>query len=750
MKSVAIRRMSSLLTAAALLFGGCTDKTDGEFTPAGNIVKVDIAASVPAEGGTRVTIGSYDSSSDMFPLSWDGDETLAVVALADGDATYDASHKAPEATLKSVESGGRRASFSVTLPREEEGVVYDYYAVSPYKSLTAVSSNMFTIDFPETQTPTDTSVDPAALIIASQRASVSGGKLNLHFEETVAAFGKMTLKGIDASKLRSVKITSPDNDITGSYNYFCHKPANSFADSSNDHVVVDCRNLTPTDGAFTVWFATMPTTFSGKFTVTVTDGDGKVWEKECDASKKPIEFVEGWVTGFTVNMTPAEVPNTYVVLYKNGNTYYALSSEPSTKSSTRLERYTTDYNGVSDTYQTSQTSIVWTLIEAGNNVYYFENGGQYLSYSGSSNTAQMSSSKMAITVVKNGNTVKLYCNNNQRLLGYNTAEDYWAFYTTSTGVPTDLYLVPANRNTGGGDDGDDDNKGGGGGEGGTSGDVWRTGWPELPCEFDADGNGRDDNDNTIYYAHHLCDGGEKNAQNNGTARNYTVCFSSTHHSPLWVAAPRHAKYEGSSGRNDSYKADPKIPSNIQYSSKSTGGGCNKGHMLGSAERTCSVATNRQVFYYSNIAPQYSSSFNTGGGAWNVLEDWVDGKVCADTTYVVIGAYYDNYTDKRGYSASPKKIDFGGRTDVSCPTMFYYILLRTKSGNTGKSVRDCSANELICAAFVRAHATTFAKSTKVSSQDMMSVSDLEKITGFTYFANVPNAPKNTCSASDWGL
>ena len=33
---------------------------------------------------------------------------------------------------------------------------------------------------------------------------------------------------------------------------------------------------------------------------------------------------------------------------------------------------------------------------------------------------------------------------------------------------------------------------------------------------------------------------------------------------------------------------------------------------------------------------------------------------------------------------------------------------------------------------------------------MSVSDLEKITGFTYFPNVPNAPKGSFSASDWGL
>lgn len=282
-----------------------------------------------------------------------------------------------------------------------------------------------------------------------------------------------------------------------------------------------------------------------------------------------------------------------------------------------------------------------------------------------------------------------------------------------------------------------------------AGNTYRAGWPELPVETDADRNGIDDNDNTLYYAHHLCAGPEKNAQNSGSARNYTVCFSAEHHCPVWVAAPRHKCYEGSSGRNDSYKVDPVIPSSIQYySSKSGGGTYNRGHMLGSAERTCSKETNRQVFYYSNIAPQHGTTFNTGGGAWNILEEWIDDKVCADTTYVVIGCYFDTYVDRHGNTATPQKITYCGRSDVSCPTMFYYAVLRTKKGDTGKSVNDCSASELMCAAFVRSH--KLAKGTKVSSQDMISIEELENLTGFTYFSNVPNAPKSTCSASDWGL
>ena len=301
------------------------------------------------------------------------------------------------------------------------------------------------------------------------------------------------------------------------------------------------------------------------------------------------------------------------------------------------------------------------------------------------------------------------------------------------------------NNDAGNDSSNDDNPG----QDVTTGPSGKYGWYELP-QFAYKESGSymiDSEDSNLYYAHHICAGGEK-GPNGKTARNYTVCYSAKHHCPVWVAAPRHTMYQSGASRTDAYGKDPAIPSNIQYNSKETGGGCNKGHMLGSAERLSTSATNKQVFYYTNIAPQYSDTFNTGGGGWNILEDWVDGQVCSDTLYVVIGAYFEKYTDRRGNTGSPATISFGGRNDVTRPSMFYYILMRTKKGNSGKALKDCTASEIKCAAFVRSHETP--KSTKVNEKDMMSVSDLEKLTGFTYFTNVPQAPKDSYTASDWGL
>ena len=82
-------------------------------------------------------------------------------------------------------------------------------------------------------------------------------------------------------------------------------------------------------------------------------------------------------------------------------------------------------------------------------------------------------------------------------------------------------------------------------------------------------------------------------------------------------------------------------------------------------------------------------------------------------------------------------------------MFYIAVLRTKSGRTGKSVLDCSADELMCAVFVRCHNNNL-KGKQVSAKDMYSIRELEELTGHTFFSNVPNAPKDTYKASDWGL
>ncbi len=279
------------------------------------------------------------------------------------------------------------------------------------------------------------------------------------------------------------------------------------------------------------------------------------------------------------------------------------------------------------------------------------------------------------------------------------------------------------------------------------------GWAELPA-LNYTHHGGSYNyytDNTregLYYVHH-----KAKDPHGAVVRNYTACWSGIYRCPVWIAAPRHKDYESGKAPSRNYRLDPDLPAEVQYAGASgSNSPYNRGHMLGAAERKGSSDMFAQVNYVTNIAPQHGTYFNSGGKYWNSLEDEIDGYVCADTLYIVVGTYFESYTDAKGIHADPKTITFNGSPDVTCPTMFYYALLRTKSGNSGKKVQNCSASELQCAAFVRAHLQSAPSGSvySVTSTDMMSVADLERITGFTYFANVPNAPKSTYNASDWGL
>lgn len=256
-----------------------------------------------------------------------------------------------------------------------------------------------------------------------------------------------------------------------------------------------------------------------------------------------------------------------------------------------------------------------------------------------------------------------------------------------------------------------------------------TGWAELPAAAERTG---------WYYAWHMTD---VRTQTGANARNYSVCYSREKMCAIWIAAPMHPFYaEKNTSRSDAYKNDPAIP----FEQPGKWDGYTRGHLLGSGERLVSRTTNEQVFYHSNIAPQLSTYFNTGGGAWNTLEEWVDTQWASssDTTYQVIGCWWDP-------SAEPKIVN---GTEV--PTHYYKVLLRTK-GHSGKWVKECSRDELQCIAILMEH-REYAKSEVPQTAQyaakglLRSVREMEELTGVTFFGNVPNAPKDEYDPADWGF
>ena len=256
--------------------------------------------------------------------------------------------------------------------------------------------------------------------------------------------------------------------------------------------------------------------------------------------------------------------------------------------------------------------------------------------------------------------------------------------------------------------------------------IHTEGWAEMPA---------------IMQAPHLEYGYHHKLPSNNRLRNYSFCFDKEKYCALWVAYPLHKCYiEGDGHRTEDWEYDPcciedKYEPDLQnayYPQNGDKYSHSRGHQLPSADRLASDEDNATTFYFTNMTPQLQS---LNGGTWASLEgDITNQWICSDTLYVVTGAHF-----AEGYGYAYDNKGFGKACAV--PTHYYKVILRTKSGNSGKWVGDCSASELKCAGFWFEHKGGAPRQT-------MSVAEIEQKTGLTFFPNVPNAPKNIYNSSEW--
>ena len=262
-------------------------------------------------------------------------------------------------------------------------------------------------------------------------------------------------------------------------------------------------------------------------------------------------------------------------------------------------------------------------------------------------------------------------------------------------------------------------------------------WAELPlCKVE---------NHYIFNTHY----GELGTKSN--ARNYTYCFDPQVRAALWVAYPLHSAYTtGSGNRNySSFGYDPKVDEEVQANlgRGSYNGWYDRGHQLPAADRKCSQQMMDQTFYATNMTPQ-QANFNQN--KWGALEGRVRGMICSDTLYVVTGAYFEGAHHS---SIDNKTTDKSGNT-CPTPTYYYKALLRTKKGNTGKSIADITdASQLRSIVFLMEHANT-GNDTNITSADCISVSELEAMTGFTFFPmlddSIEQQVKATIEPKEWGI
>ena len=239
-----------------------------------------------------------------------------------------------------------------------------------------------------------------------------------------------------------------------------------------------------------------------------------------------------------------------------------------------------------------------------------------------------------------------------------------------------------------------------------------TGWMELPAMPNGSEFG--------YFTHSM-------VWNFKKTRNYSFSWDYKNLVAPWVAYPLCKEHSPTGGdRSNEWGVDPYLPKNLQpvlyrgFSSSS--GQYDRGHQIPSADRKATsnkehYKANVATFYGTNMTPQLAS---LNQHSWKNLEEKVRlwaGK--SDTCYVVTGCI------TKGSTKTAR--DNEGKS-VTVPTHYYKAVLRYSRNSTiGHSGYSA------CAILLEHKGYGDNNNFKPYA---MSISDLEKVTGITYFANLP--------------
>ena len=235
------------------------------------------------------------------------------------------------------------------------------------------------------------------------------------------------------------------------------------------------------------------------------------------------------------------------------------------------------------------------------------------------------------------------------------------------------------------------------------------------------------------------------APNDAETLNYVVLYDGSRYAPVWTYHVMNTVYwpDSDTGRTGSWATDPAISlpqqTGLDNGGSTNNGGCgySRGHLVASNYRQTTAAQNNQTFYYTNQAPQWQDSFNSG--VWSSLETKVVNQAPSGTTmlYVVTGVLYEGTVSNNQVTSSTIPTLPSGSKNVPIPSHFYKCIMKcTFSGSTitgAQGIAFVYTNE--------AHSGNYYASTFVTSIDA-----IEQRAGFDFFATVPKSYQNSAESN----
>ncbi|WP_293902932.1 fimbrillin family protein [Sphingobacterium sp. UBA5670] len=213
------------------------------------------------------------------------------------------------------------------------------------------------------------------------------------------------------------------------------------------------------------------------------------------------------------------------------------------------------------------------------------------------------------------------------------------------------------------------------------------------------------------------------------SRNYAMLYDKKLKMAYWVAYPLYSTILGSGNRTDAWGYDPQVSTafqpNLFKGFQPTG--YDRGHQLPSADRNLNTTQNKTTFYFTNMTAQVS---RLNQGIWANLETKVRTWTAqCDTMYIVTGAIPKTSTEN--------SLDFAQDNDgkdIAKPK-YYFKALAMKKGSEYYTIAYKINNE------TPPSGVTF-------ENYRLTVSDLEKATGFTFFPDLNDTQKENINTSIW--
>jgi endonuclease G len=207
---------------------------------------------------------------------------------------------------------------------------------------------------------------------------------------------------------------------------------------------------------------------------------------------------------------------------------------------------------------------------------------------------------------------------------------------------------------------------------------------------------------------------------------YSLSYNRDNGEANWVSWHLDASWLGSAARQNDFRADTTLPAGwyqVQATDYS-GSGFDRGHMCPSADRTITITANSATFLMTNMIPQLPAN---NQGVWANLESYCRTLVSqGNELYIVSGGQGLQYFIANGH--------------VAVPANTWKVIIVLPVGSNDVSRVTASTRTIAVVIPNSGSIGTDWKAYRVS------VDQVEAITGYDFFSNVPTLIQNVIEAN----